>query len=73
MYMLIGIGLLWVIQASGQPIVRENVVFMPISQFSITQATWTVSFMLDLKVYDEFINKLESDVALTEEALRKIF
>ena len=58
--MLIGIGLLWVIQAFGQPIVRENVVFMPISQFSITQATWTVSFMLDLKMYDEFIKKIES-------------
>ena len=39
MYILVEIGLLWVMQASGQPVVRENVVFMLISGTGLSRET----------------------------------
>jgi len=69
---LIGLCLLWIVGSRGQPIVQENVVFIPVNKFSVTQATWTVSFILDLKIYDDFVETLDSDIRVTEDTLRRI-
>ncbi len=50
----------------AQPIVRNNVVFIPVNKFSATQSTWTMSFVLDLQPYDDFLNTLRADLTITE-------
>ena len=53
-------------KAWGQSLFKETVICMPISQFAIIQATRTVSVMLDLRVNDVLIDKLESDVKIID-------
>jgi len=47
-------------------------VFIPVNQCLVTQATWTVSFILDLQIYDDFVETLDDDIRVTEDALGRI-
>jgi len=37
-----------------------------VNKFSATQSTWTISFVLDLQPYDDFLNALRGDLTTTE-------
>jgi len=43
-------------------LIRQSVVFQKRNEISLTQSQWLASFIIDLKPFDEFLVKLQSDI-----------
>ena len=56
-------------------IIHENVIFQKVNEITLTRSKWLVTFVLDLKPYSNFLQKLSSDIAeanqLSTRLLRK--
>ncbi|KAH3790561.1 hypothetical protein DPMN_168763 [Dreissena polymorpha] len=70
-------NLLWTLTLSlglisCQPIVRQNVIFVPVITFSTTHATWTKRFVKDLLPYDNFLDTVQHDLTTTETLSRTL-
>lgn len=60
MTVLVFLNLLFTL--SNSAFISENVVFDEVTTITITRSMWLVTFVIDLKPFELFINRLYSDI-----------
>lgn len=55
-----------------QAFISENVVFDKINSITTTRSNWLVTFVTDLKPFDNFIKKLSNDIVQTAALAQEI-
>lgn len=57
---------------SESVIVKKNVIFQKINEVTTTRSRWLVTFVIDVKPYEQFLSNLESDFVKVEDSLETI-